>query len=189
MHPVLLVIVIIPGAILPLLWMRHLFRRDRLISPRKYVLGVSSHLVICVGLAFYPQSLALYSLIICGLIALSLIPSFQSDAHHRMRMAEMEIAKLKRLLEHHAGNAAMHLALGDAYYDYRLYDQAIIEYEVAQQLDPSVQRAVKGKKKNAKLEKELFENENLPLLRWIARIKFFTLKRKNGAESENRDSV
>ena len=139
--------------------MRRLRQQDRLISPRTFVNGVVAHTVACLGLGllYSLETLALYCGLLLMLIGLSHLPTLQSEAHVRMRMAEAEIAKLLRLLEAKPQHGPMHFALGDAYTDYRQYDKAIAEYELAAQLDPAAQRAVKGKIKNARLSKMLLE--------------------------------
>jgi tetratricopeptide (TPR) repeat protein len=172
MPPVLLVIIIIPGAILPLYWLRRLYARDRLISIRVLYRGAISHVVLCgsLGLICSPNTLALYCGALLILIGISHFPLFQSETHQRMRLAKTEIAKLQRLLAHSPDHSGMHLALGNACYDDRQFDAAITEYETAAKLNPELQRAVKGKLKNAHFAQNEQEDIRFPLGRWLKKI-------------------
>jgi cytochrome c-type biogenesis protein CcmH/NrfG len=172
MPPVLLVIIIIPGAILPLYWMRRLYAHDRLISLRVLSRGVISHIVLCasLGLLCSFNTLALYCGALLILIGISHCPAFQSETHQRMRQAKPEIAKLQRLLAQMPDHSGMHLALGNACYDDRQFAAAITEYETAAKLNPELQRAVKGKLKNARFAQSEQEDFHFPLGRWLKKI-------------------
>jgi len=156
MQPSLLAI-IIPGVILPLLWMRRLQRTDRLISRRFYFSGIVAHLLTCSCVFFYADYVAIYCASLLILIALSRIRAFQSETHQRIRIAKTTIARLQSQLEHHADQSTIHFALGNAYYENRQYEKAIAEYIIAIKLDRNLQHAVKGKIKNARYAQAEFQ--------------------------------
>ena len=159
----ILLLVIIPGIILPLLWMRRLLQRDRLIAPNYCWGGMLAHVVMCVGLACNSKEiLALYCGLLLCLIALSHIPVLQSETHQRLRQAQQDIAKLLLKLERTPEHSGRHFALANAYYNNRQYDEAITEYEFALQLDPGLARAVKGKIKNARMGQAEQQHRRLP---------------------------
>ena len=151
--------IILLGAILPLWWMRRLWQQDRLISQRTFISGVVAHGTACLGLGllYSAHTLALY----CGLLlclialqpsALTAIGGAYAHAHGGSRDCQNAAAAQKN-----PQHGAMHLALGDAYHDYREYDNAIAEYELAAKFDPGLQRAVKGKMRNARQNKANFQ--------------------------------
>ncbi len=154
----LALIVIILGAIVPPLWIGHLWLAEQQIKAPYAIVGLLVHVLLCgLLIAFFstvPWGLITYCSLL--LLAISVDPLLKlfNDRMGVKDIVNEDITNYLAALERQPGNAALHAALAKAYLDSKRYDEAIAAFERAIVLDPNHTQRERSQLREAMTAKE-----------------------------------
>jgi tetratricopeptide (TPR) repeat protein len=136
LNPIIIFILVVAAIFLPISWILRVWS-EQLVGTRLAVLGLIMHvLFLIILLSLSPLLLTIYCSIALLAIGLSTFLNLQAEWSFMKRRARTDIEKYRRMLGVHPDTAAIHAALGKAYWESNLYDEAIEELETAIRLDP-----------------------------------------------------